>query len=464
MAETKIRKRTSRPSVKAKAGLAKGATGDEVTAVQEYLARFGYLAAPKAKGAVGDGVQDVSTGGGVPTGNGAAASNGNGSMVMNGIAAAGAPLVDTRPTLDRGTFDDATEEALRAFQRMAGLEATGTLTDETLAKMSQPRCGNVDVRSFVATGGRWPTTNLVYAFQEFSADANAAQCRQAVHQAFSVWAGYTPLTFREGPIGSAHIILRFVSGDHGDGAPFDGAGTTLAHAFFPPVPPSAPTPIQGDTHFDEAETWTIAVPPGAGQFDMTTVAIHEFGHALGLDHSSVVGAVMEAFYGGPRRVLHADDVNGITSIYGGYRIAEASWTHGTSVQIEVPENVEFVRRMGFFTRIVGKAGTTNWLHFAIPTPVIVNDQRKTFGPCMLRFQTGGPAALVRDVHLYDGEVRVAAHDGVNLSGSQPFTRFGVAHAPKILWGAGISIGVSFGNGTAAQRTIDMISAGCDFRP
>jgi hypothetical protein len=173
---------------------------------------------------------------------------------------------------------------------------------------------------------------------------------------------------------------------------------------------------------------------------------------------------MQAFYGGPRRVLHSDDVNGIASIYGGYNIAEASWVHGTSIQIELPENVEFVRRFGFFTRIIGRPNTTNWFHFAIPTPVIVNNVRKTFGPCMLRFSTGGTAALVRDVHLYDGEVRVVAHNGVNLSGSQPFTRFGIAHAPKVLWGVGISIGVTFGGGTAASRTMDFISAGCDFQP
>ena len=77
-------------------------------------------------------------------------------------------------------------------------------------------------------------------------------------------------------------------------------------------------------------------------------------------------------------------------------------------------------------------------------------------------------AVVRDVHLYDSEVRVVAPDGVNLSGSQPFTRFGIAHAPKVLWGVRISIGVTFGGGPARWRAhsggLDFISAGCDFRP
>jgi peptidoglycan hydrolase-like protein with peptidoglycan-binding domain len=426
-------------------GLAPGSSGDDVELLQNYLVRFGYLAEP-------------------PSGE-------------NGRRAE----LDLRPMTARGEFDDGTEEALRTFQKMAGLEITGELDAPTREKMRQPRCGNPDITPvsnptivslvepeiapFVASGGRWPTRNLTYALQETGVDLPAPQVRQAIHQAFSTWAGWAWLSFRQVPMTAGpDIIIRFVAGDHGDGFPFDGTSGVLAHAFFPPVPPSAPAPIQGDTHFDEAETWTVTVPPGPGQFDLTTVAIHEFGHALGLNHSPVAGSVMEPFYAGPRRVLDGDDIAGISSIYGGYSIAEASWLHGTAVTVEVPANMESVRRFGFFTRLIGKPNTTNWFHFALPTPVIVNDDRKVIGPCMLRFQTGGTNAIVRDVHIYDGEVRVAAHNGVNLSGSQPFRRFGVAHAPEVLWGVGISIGVTYGGGTAAQRTIDLIAAGCDFQP
>ena len=140
------------------------------------------------------------------------------------------------------------------------------------------------------------------------------------------------------------------------------------------------------------------------------------------------------------------------------------WVHGTSIAVECPDQIANMQRFGFFTRIVGKPNTTNWFHFAIPTPVIVDNDRKEVGPVILRFRTGSANAVVRDVHIYDGEARIAAHDGVNLSGDHFFERFGVAHSPPVLWGLGISLGVQFGGGTAVQRRMDFIAAGCDFRP
>ena len=47
------------------------------------------------------------------------------------------------------------------------------------------------------------------------------------------------------------------------------------------------------------------------------VAAHEFGHALGLAHSTDFGALMAPFYQWiPGYPLNRDDVAGITSLYG----------------------------------------------------------------------------------------------------------------------------------------------------
>lgn len=53
-----------------------------------------------------------------------------------------------------------------------------------------------------------------------------------IQRAFNVWSGFTDLTFTP-KSGQVHIEIRFESGEHGDGDPFDGPGGTLAHAYFP---------------------------------------------------------------------------------------------------------------------------------------------------------------------------------------------------------------------------------------
>ena len=88
----------------------------------------------------------------------------------------------------------------------------------------------------------------------------------------------------------------------------------LAHAFFPPPNGGA---IAGDIHFDESETWTLNTRTSASQpVDLVTVAAHEIGHSLGLDHSSDSDALMFASYTGSHRFLDIDDIQGIQSIYG----------------------------------------------------------------------------------------------------------------------------------------------------
>jgi hypothetical protein len=176
--------------------------------------------------------------------------------------------------------------------------------------MSRPRCGFPDTADFVLEGRKWNKTAIKYSFSEFTPDLSRAQVRSAVTQAFTLWATVTPLTFTAVASG-ADVVIRFVAGNHGDGNAFDGQGGVLAHGFYPPPNSGA---LAGDVHFDEAETWTVNLPPSG--IDLVTVAGHEIGHALGLAHSNVSGALMFAIYNGAHRNLESDDIRGIQAIYG----------------------------------------------------------------------------------------------------------------------------------------------------
>lgn len=258
------------------ASLKSGDQGDDVTRLQRYLSKFGYLES------------DILDSFGVPRSQAAA------------------------PPPAFGTFDDNTKQALQRFQEYHHLPVTGEFDTATLGLMGQPRCGFPDTAEYVLQGNKWNKTNLTYGFNEFSSDLSAGQIRSAVTQAFGLWSAVTPLSFQEVSMSSnPDIVIRFVTGNHGDGSPFDGLSGTLAHAFYPPPNGGA---IAGDTHLDDAETWSVNLPPSGT--DLVSVLAHEFGHALGLAHSTVNGALMYPYYSGPHRYLHSDDVGGIQELYG----------------------------------------------------------------------------------------------------------------------------------------------------
>ena len=73
-------------------------------------------------------------------------------------------------------------------------------------------------------------------------------------------------------------------------------------------------PQDGRVHFDEGETFTDSTARGTS---LLFTAVHEFGHALGLEHSQVKNAIMYPSYSkGMAADLDRDDINGIQAIYG----------------------------------------------------------------------------------------------------------------------------------------------------
>lgn len=78
----------------------------------------------------------------------------------------------------------------------------------------------------------------------------------------------------------------------------------MAHAF---------KPTNGETHFDEAEPWSR--PSSTRGISLLSVAVHEIGHSIGLDHTYGPGDVMSPFFYS-RAELTSNDILHAKAVYG----------------------------------------------------------------------------------------------------------------------------------------------------
>ncbi|XP_005591090.2 matrix metalloproteinase-25 isoform X1 [Macaca fascicularis] len=220
--------------------------------------------------------------------------------------------------------------AIKVMQRFAGLPETGRMDPETVATMRKPRCSLPDVlgvaglvrrrRRYALSGSVWKKRTLTWRVRSFPQSSQLSQetVRVLMNYALMAWGMESDLTFHEVDSSQGQepdILIDFARAFHQDSYPFDGLGGTLAHAFFP-----GEHPISGDTHFDDEETWTFGSTDGEGT-DLFAVAVHEFGHALGLGHSSAPNSIMRPFYQGPvgnpdKYRLSPDDRDGLQQLYG----------------------------------------------------------------------------------------------------------------------------------------------------
>ncbi|KAM4526131.1 matrix metalloproteinase-17 [Fundulus diaphanus] len=227
------------------------------------------------------------------------------------------------------------EQAIRVMQRFGGIQETGLIDSETLKLMSTPRCSLPDVvggedmrrrrrrrKRYALSGLKWHKTDLTWSIHSYpTSPVPNNLVNSLLTHALKAWSDATPLNFhQQQPADSGEnaaggdIRVSFASLLHNDGYPFDGRGGTLAHAFFPGM-----DEVAGDTHFDDHEIWSYN--GDSSTTDLFTVAVHEFGHALGLSHSSSDPSIMRPYYQGPvddisRFKLSLDDRLAIQQLYG----------------------------------------------------------------------------------------------------------------------------------------------------
>jgi hypothetical protein len=224
-------------------------------------------------------------------------------------------------------LDGATAIALTRYQQRNGITPTGNFDAQTRDQMTTHRCGMPDLDAGVAFSIRcsWPNPHLTYAFEDGTGDVAGNAEFAAVRSAFATWAAAVPLTFTEVAMSqNPDIVIDWRPASDPDHSM---VGGVLAHADFPPgcgvVTNSLPKPV----HFDDSEhQWVVGAV--AGGFDIETVALHELGHILGLQHSDVSGSVMFASVSSnfTKRALMADDLGGIRELYPARLLAAGTYT------------------------------------------------------------------------------------------------------------------------------------------
>ncbi|XP_022764610.1 metalloendoproteinase 2-MMP-like [Durio zibethinus] len=229
-------------------------------------------------------------------------------------------------------FDDLLESAIKTYQRRHHLKATGGLDAKTVNQMMKPRCGVPDIVNgtsrqhnrksmsihtvgryrFFPGSPRWPPTqtHLRYRFLSGVQVPGTENLRSICAQAFQRWAQVSHFTFEEvtdNAVAEIEIGFHGTQGRDGNDRGFDGPLGTVAHATSPPG---------GRFHYDVDENWSSN--PGPSEVDLESIAVHEIGHLLGLHHSEVPEAIMFDTYevGTTKRDLHADDIQGIRTLYG----------------------------------------------------------------------------------------------------------------------------------------------------
>lgn len=159
-------------------------------------------------------------------------------------------------------------------------------------------------------GGSTPSS----LFSTFNKIAPTATWEGAFEKAAAIWqqvAGFNiALTSDDGSAqgisGNQQDDPRF--GDIRIGATPESPGY-LGYTILPP-------PINGGTDAGDIVMNSNAAWQINNDYDLLTVAIHEFGHALGMGHSAISTADMYASYTGMKQSLASDDTSGIQSIYG----------------------------------------------------------------------------------------------------------------------------------------------------
>lgn len=164
------------------------------------------------------------------------------------------------------------------------------------------------------------------------------------------------------------------------------SGGILAYAMLPP--PYNGGSDAGDVVLNSNVCWQVGA-----DYDLQTVATHEIGHALGMDHSALATADMYAYYNGLKQSLTTDDVAGIQYVYGAFPTdtdTNRSFTTATNITPLIDGNSQIA------VAGLNLSGGQDADYFAVTVPATTN------GTMSVSMQTAGLSLATPKLSVYNG--------------------------------------------------------------
>ncbi|HZU35779.1 MAG TPA: matrixin family metalloprotease, partial [Gemmataceae bacterium] len=264
-------------------------------------------------------------------------------------------------------------------------------------------------------GGK--TSNLFSTFN--NKFGSASTWENIILKAAQTWAQATNINFAVViDNGSASGAGNYQQGDPGMGdiriGGYSFAGSS-ALALTDMPPPVNNYSIAGDMVFNTGQAFNVN-----RTYDLYTVALHEFGHALGLDHSGLSTAAMYGTYMGVHGGLSNDDISGIESIYsnGQPRSPDAYDAASPNNSFTAAANINGQINTSSMTALVTnlditKAGELDYYQFTAPAGCGTS--------LTVKVQSQGLSLLAPTLTLYNGSqtqlatVSGAGHYGTTLT-------------------------------------------------
>ena len=147
--------------------------------------------------------------------------------------------------------------------------------------------------------------NFFDQFYIFDSFITTKAFQDAIKESFAVWESVADIRFIHSE-DNRNVDIRFGWLD------IDGPGRILGQTTIPAIGPLSGVLVG----FDINENWFVSGDDSDSNVNFSTTAIHEIGHAIGIGHSELEGALMNANYSRDVDRLHLDDVNAVVEIYG----------------------------------------------------------------------------------------------------------------------------------------------------